>query len=523
MIFKYYDLKIIPIILNRFKVNDIVICGASNNTLVSEVLNFCHENNKHYKIIDLKNCFEDADGIIKDSPLNVLPTLREYDAIFLDDDPNWYTVYNELNVIKKNNAEFPLVFICHNIFPYVRRDAYNDPDIVPKEYRCEFINEFSIKNGNKEMFIQDGLYHAIDENTPNNGVLTAIEDFLSENFQITMMDIKLGLGITILYSNNSINQIRLGKLSDEINDYLIDYDGVSNKLIENQLLFNQINDFKLTKHDVDNIDNIKKELNETKDTIGYYKNQIEIRNQELSYKDSQIKGFDSYLDLKKVQIKKYESKLSNAENEIAKLENNLQNMDSQLNMLQNKISEENSEFRNKENFFTNQQNYFQDKKAKLEKHIEFNEIELESKEKTLNLLKKQYLKKLSILDSKEYCIGCYKEEIENSNYEIVYFKNHSSLGKIFNLLSYILIILKSSPKDWKLNFKLYKLLKSSRCFDIGYYLRNNEDVANSKWCKYLSPELHYVCNGFEEGRKFNKKFYNRNSKKELLEYILKCS
>ena len=66
-------------------------------------------------------------------------------------------------------------------------------------------------------------------------------------------------------------------------------------------------------------------------------------------------------------------------------------------------------------------------------------------------------------------------------------------------------------------------MKESKCFDIGYYLANNKDIQESNWCRYFSPELHYVCNGFGEKRKFNKKYFNRNSKKELLDYIINCS
>ena len=56
------------------------------------------------------------------------------------------------------------------------------------------------------------FFHAIDENTPKNGVLTAIEDFLMENSSIGIMDLYLLNGITILYLKNSISHIRLNKL-----------------------------------------------------------------------------------------------------------------------------------------------------------------------------------------------------------------------------------------------------------------------------------------------------------------------
>ena len=81
------------------------------------------------------------------------------------------------------------------------------------------------------------------------------------------------------------------------------------------------------------------------------------------------------------------------------------------------------------------------------------------------------------------------------------------------------IISKSKPSEIITNIKLYKSLKNSKCFDIGYYLTKYPDIAKSKWCKYFSPELHYVCEGFNEKRKFNKKFFKNHDKKELIEDI----
>ena len=80
----------------------------------------------------------------------------------------------------------------------------------------------------------------------------------------------------------------------------------------------------------------------------------------------------------------------------------------------------------------------------------------------------------------------------------------------------------------KLRDKYDQLLKETELSEnklnkSSFYLNNNKDIQNSKWCKYFSPELHYVCNGFRENRKFNKKYFNRNSKEELLDYILNCN
>ena len=199
-----YCVDIIPIVLNRFKVNNVVLNGNLDDESYNQVLKY--SKSEDCNITDLPQ---------DENSLKILSDLNNYDAIFINDDPNWYTVFNELNIIKQNNDDFPLVFICHNIFPHKRRDSYKNPNLIPKD----FINEYSKNLEFSDISIKDGFYHAIKENTPKNGVLTAIEDFLSENSSIGVMNFNLLNGIVILYPLNSISQIRLGKLSEEVKDY----------------------------------------------------------------------------------------------------------------------------------------------------------------------------------------------------------------------------------------------------------------------------------------------------------------
>ena len=115
---------------------------------------------------------------------------------------------------------------------------------------------------------------------------------------------------------------------------------------------------------------------------------------------------------------------------------------------------------------------------------------------------------------------CYKEKISNMDVEIEYLKSNDKLGKKFFIpLAYAYLITKSNLREIGTNIKLYNILKNKDCFDIGYYLNKYPDLKKSKWCKYFSPELHYVCKGFSENRKINKKDLKHNSKKELIDYI----
>ena len=130
-----------------------------------------------------------------------------------------------------------------------------------------------------------------------------------------------------------------------------------------------------------------------------------------------------------------------------------------------------------------------------------------------------YSKQLMKLDAYKYCVHFYDEEIKCNRLEVEYSKNNPTVKKILSPFAYVYMMLKSG-RELSLNFKLYRALKNSDCFNVGHYLHYNKDLQESFWSKYFSLELHYVCKGFKEGRKFDKRSSKRNSKKDILESIL---
>lgn len=210
-------------------------------------------------------------------------------------------------------------------------------------------------------------------------------------------------------------------------------------------------------------------------------------NNQLSKKEAEIENLTSKLNEKNMilsQTKAYlfdlEYNLDNASNEIAFLKKDLIELDATKN--------------------------------------EVNDMNLK-----LDYMKNQSHSQLSELEKNKYYISCLKEEIDDRNAEIQYLKGKNFTKLILSPLSYLYLLFKSKPQEIKLNFKLLHVLKNSNCFDIGYYLSNNKEVKNSGLCKYFSPEIHYILNGFDEEYKFNKKYFNRSSKKELLNYLYNCT
>ena len=488
----FYEFNIIPDILKHFKVKNIIIIDLHDKKLIREIIKYdaqitaiANENPNNF---DLE--------IIKGNSLNILPKFNNYDAIFINDDPNWYTIINQLNIIKETNNEFPLVFICNNKFPHKRRDSYSNPDNIPKEFRQEFTRDLPLIFNDKKIFIQDNYFHATIENTDRNGVSTAIEDFLKSNREISIMNLHFIEEITILYPQSTISKIRIDKIMQDIKNKNISSADLYSAKLENQVLLSYIS--------------------KNNKLINTFENTVKVQDDEIEYKNSKIEGVESKINLKVSQIKNLESKLINKDvkiknlnNQITTLENNLNEAELQVQAdenTQNKIHDQIDVIQGVFNSFENQIDELIEDKTKLSN-------ELNDANKSINARE---------VDNNTYCISCFKEEISNNTYEINYMKKNNTLKGILSPLSYLILLLKSKPHELHLNIKLYKTLKNSECFDKGFYLKNNTDLLNSFWSKYFSPELHYVCNGFIENRTFNKKYFNRNSKKELLEYLSKC-
>ena len=142
--------------------------------------------------------------IYADLSLNVLPSLDEpFDAILIDGDHNWYTVYHELKVIEERSllCENGTIFLHDVIWPYARRDMYYDPDAIPAEFRHPYARAGIKKNISKLVGgggLNDHLLNAEHEGGPRNGILTAIEDFLSSaanQYSFLKVEVECGLGV----------------------------------------------------------------------------------------------------------------------------------------------------------------------------------------------------------------------------------------------------------------------------------------------------------------------------------------
>lgn len=120
--------------------------------------------------------------------LEALPSCDAPDAWLIDGDHNYYTVMGELKAVDAlmTVAGRPLLVFMHDVsWPCARRDMYYAPERVPTEWRQphSFDHGATLDSGSavyQQGFRGMGQYSiALEAGGPRNGVLTAIEDFLS--------------------------------------------------------------------------------------------------------------------------------------------------------------------------------------------------------------------------------------------------------------------------------------------------------------------------------------------------------
>jgi hypothetical protein len=152
----------------------------------------------------------------QDLSLNVLSEIDDVDAALIDGDHNWYTVIHELRMLaaksEAQGREFPLTLLHDVGWPYGRRDQYSNPETIPDEHRHP-IDGGGLWPTDEELHddsgVNIGANHAVSAGTPRNGVLTAVEDFVSESdgrFQLTTLTGLHGLGIVVARARLESNE-----------------------------------------------------------------------------------------------------------------------------------------------------------------------------------------------------------------------------------------------------------------------------------------------------------------------------
>lgn len=208
--------SIIEPIFSILKPRIVVEIGSDQGDNTRKLLQYCQKHNGTLHSIDPLPRFdvtkwkeEYGDTVVFHVALslNALSQINHMDAVLIDGDHNWYTVFNELKLIekgaRKSKRGFPLVLLHDIGWPYGRRDLYYDPDTIPEAYRKPYTKQ-GIKPGKGEPVEQGGvnshLFNAIYENDLQNGVLTAVEDFIEEaEIELELIKVPIVSGLGILF------------------------------------------------------------------------------------------------------------------------------------------------------------------------------------------------------------------------------------------------------------------------------------------------------------------------------------
>jgi hypothetical protein len=185
-VWQYWDHVVRPV-LSSGVVRTVVEIGAEKGHNTARLVEWATAHAAVIHVIDPKPQFEPEGTehfvIHRARSLEALPLIEEPDAVLIDGDHNWYTVMEELRLLERMSARWPITFVHDIGWPYGRRDMYYDPESIPAEYRHR--NKRSGLVPGRSRLSPDGsntvLANATHEGGPRNGVLTAVEDFMDQS------------------------------------------------------------------------------------------------------------------------------------------------------------------------------------------------------------------------------------------------------------------------------------------------------------------------------------------------------
>jgi cephalosporin hydroxylase len=192
----------------------IVEIGAAEGGNSALVARWCEDRQARLDVIDTAPRFDPmaferehhAAKVHVGRSLDILPRIPPPDVALIDGDHNWYTVYHELKTLAgaaaAHGKPFAACVLHDTAWPYGRRDLYYDPSAIPESHRRPWRRGPIVPNqpGIVEYGLNATLCHAEHEGGPHNGVLTAIEDFISEDpgsFHFAHLPVLFGLSVLI--------------------------------------------------------------------------------------------------------------------------------------------------------------------------------------------------------------------------------------------------------------------------------------------------------------------------------------
>ena len=146
------------------------------------------------------------------------------DLLLLDTDPNWYTTHSLLQAAANQAAtlqsRFPVTLLSNTGWPHARRDGYLDPASIPEPFRHPH-ERAGVRPNERALCASRGLFadrfHAVGENEPRNGVMTALEDFLvGHAAHLGVASLPFLHGISLIYPREGADLPAMGGILQAI-------------------------------------------------------------------------------------------------------------------------------------------------------------------------------------------------------------------------------------------------------------------------------------------------------------------
>lgn len=143
--------------------------------------------------------------------LDALAALPPCDVYLIDGDHNWYTVFHELRAIgeRANGHKHPVILLHDTGWPYARRDQYYDLSRIPPSNQQPSAiagvvpEQMELSNDG----INAHYMHAQKEGGAHNGVLAAVQDYLTQSpVPLSFFEIEGLHGLGILYPTQLENE-----------------------------------------------------------------------------------------------------------------------------------------------------------------------------------------------------------------------------------------------------------------------------------------------------------------------------
>ena len=145
--------------------------------------------------------------LIRSASHDALRDLELPDAIVIDSDHNYYTVSEELRIIaeRATQTDVPLLLFHDVGWPHGRRDAYWSAARVPEEHRQPLATNPCLFPGDPGV-VDEGLRlytTAAHEGGSQNGVLTAIEDFVDGRPELRLAVVPAFFGFGVVWRRDA--------------------------------------------------------------------------------------------------------------------------------------------------------------------------------------------------------------------------------------------------------------------------------------------------------------------------------